>query len=869
MPESFAGITVPEGEPGGVRDAAATFRSLAGGLHGVSGELRGVPGLVADWKGIAATAFHGTVPTNGSCVDNAAEAMSTCAQAARTYADELEAAQKEAEAAIEEARDAQRRIDQAQSDLETAQSAQITASDQIMSASMALSSGMPDPSASADLDLATQALNAARDAEADARRRLEQAQADLERAKQRGERAEQDAKDAARAAAGAFEGVAGGSIAAAAFGGSPTAIEGEVLARVRAGDYSVLETVPMNYLPEDTQRAIGAEMAKDSDAAATNDGDHSMDEMSDIVARYGQDEEVATGFYNQLGGKGARDFVSNMTFFHHQGEGWDNPELVQMMAPFATLLGTATRSGGLNGGFTGGFLRHDVKPRDRLGGHNELKAFVMAGQAENYSSDFLADVGREILIMPLDPANEDIPGHVEISEHQDLMMFVAGNPEAAGTLLAGRHGPENHFTNASALLNYGPRFTDDGEALGALITSGTHDLRYDNMALANDAAHAVIQSAPPYVKHLGDEAKPALVTILDDHIADVDYVAAEYAEAGIGDRPSDAIQGLTYDEAQKYLTALIGDGETRHPATTIVGERVAYDIHQGAVHQDTVYANRAGSLAQMGMLSTLEADLDTAGRQDTMDGLASGATKKLLALTPPGKVPGFDKLADSLLQQVFPADNVKSVLEQSAAEQNHLMGSLKRLTIAAYVEHGHLPEEALKTINPNGTLNVNFEGGPGGSDQDIVMRDGKPLEWDLDGDGLEPEEKRITERELYEATLGPGEGAFEGAIGLNEKHWAAHNPPDIDDLSVPDGFKNDDANFLEGVIPGDQGAEDVIESGGHVAARQEDLRWDPVEGVYDLPVESADGTKSELHYQHDGNKWRLVEKIGGVWENVD
>ena len=344
MPESFAGITVPKGEPGGVRDAAATFRSLAGGLHGVSGELRGVPGLVADWKGIAASAFHGTVPTNGSCVDSAAEAMSTCAQAARTYADELETAQKEAEAAIDEARDAQRRIDQAQSDLENAQSAQITASDRIMSASTALSSGLPDPSASADLDIATQELNAARDAEADARRRLEQAQDDLARAKKRGERAEQDAEDAAKAAAGAFEGVAGGSIAAAAFGGSPTAIEGEVLARVRAGDYSVLDSVPMNYLPEDTQRAIGAEMAKDADAAAVNKGDHSFDEMKEIVGRYGHDEEVATGFYKQLGGDGARDFVSNVATFQSDMNGWDDPDLASDYAPFATLLGTATRS---------------------------------------------------------------------------------------------------------------------------------------------------------------------------------------------------------------------------------------------------------------------------------------------------------------------------------------------------------------------------------------------------------------------------------------------------------------------------------------------------------------------------------------------
>ena len=87
-------------------------------------------------------------------------------------------------------------------------------------------------------------MNSAQTAESDARRRLEQAQDDLERAQRRGERAEKAAKDAAKAAAGAFEGVAGGSPAAAVFGGSPTAIEGEVLARVRAGDYSVLDDRP-------------------------------------------------------------------------------------------------------------------------------------------------------------------------------------------------------------------------------------------------------------------------------------------------------------------------------------------------------------------------------------------------------------------------------------------------------------------------------------------------------------------------------------------------------------------------------------------------------------------------------------------------
>src|SRR6201999_1937736 len=56
--------------------------------------------------------------------------------------------------------------------------------------------------------------------------------------------------------------------------------------RVRAGDYSLLDDVPMNYLPEDTQRAIGAEMAKDADQAAVDKGDHSMEEMAGLAGRY-------------------------------------------------------------------------------------------------------------------------------------------------------------------------------------------------------------------------------------------------------------------------------------------------------------------------------------------------------------------------------------------------------------------------------------------------------------------------------------------------------------------------------------------------------------------------------------------------------
>ena len=71
MAESYAGITVPEGEPETIREpsrpspaspAASTARAPTCGPY---------PGLVADWKGPASAAFGGTVITNGSAVDTA------------------------------------------------------------------------------------------------------------------------------------------------------------------------------------------------------------------------------------------------------------------------------------------------------------------------------------------------------------------------------------------------------------------------------------------------------------------------------------------------------------------------------------------------------------------------------------------------------------------------------------------------------------------------------------------------------------------------------------------------------------------------------------------------------------------------------
>jgi hypothetical protein len=549
-----------------------------------------------------------------------------------------------------------------------------------------------------------------------------------------------------------------------------------------------------------------------------------------------------------------------MAFFNHQGEGWDNPELVQMMAPFATLLGTATRSGGLNSGFTGGFLRHDVKARDRLGGHNELKAFVMAGQADNYSSDFLSDVGREILIMPLDPANEDIPGHVEISEHQDLMTFIAGNPEAAGTLLAGKHGPENYFNNAAALLNYGPRFTDDGEALGALIEAGTHDLRYDNPSLSNDAAHAVIQSAPPYVEHLGDKAKPALVTILDDHIVDFEHVATDRAEAGPVPLPDGAIDGLTYEEGHEYLKALIADDETRTATGDIIAERVAYDVDQVGATGDLSHAQRAGSLSEMSVLATADADLDGAKRDEFMTNLGGKAAGKVVDVLPGGRV--VKEVVNLAVGEIFSSDHVENALNDSSEAQTEAYTAMRRLTLASQVAHGRLPEMALDHVGSDGLMDLD-SGTPGVDD---VLRDanGDPLQWDLDGnDRIDPDEREITEQELYAAGTPSSQVAGDAMTSLAQSRNLGDDAPDVSSLPLPDGLRHEDENIAESIWPFDERS---IESddGGSVDYGQ--LRWDAEERIYHLPIEH-DGVESELHYQYEGeDKWKLVERDSeGKW----
>lgn len=83
----------------------------------------------------------------------------------------------------------------------------------------------------------------------------------------------------------------------------------------------------------------------------------------------------------------------------------------------------------------------------------------------------------------------------------------------------------------------------------------------------------------------------------------------------------------------------------------------------------------------------------------------------------------------------------------------------RRSKVEVAIESGRLPPLARELFRPDGTINPSFIDGPNG-DEDIVRtkdggRSGPKLTWDLDQDGrISRDERTITERELYDATLG-------------------------------------------------------------------------------------------------------------------
>jgi uncharacterized protein YukE len=208
MSETYAGITVPEGEPDGLRAAAGRFHGLSGSLEGTEAELSGMPAALSSWQGPASVLYANSCMNQAAGVRACVAALDHAATAARTFAHALEDAQRDAREAIRDAKDAQHRIDAAERAIADAQAAQQAASARAEQAyhalAMSSAAGAPSPAAQADLDAASADGQAAADREAAARRDLERAQDDLDRAKRRGEQAEERAKDAADAATAAF-----------------------------------------------------------------------------------------------------------------------------------------------------------------------------------------------------------------------------------------------------------------------------------------------------------------------------------------------------------------------------------------------------------------------------------------------------------------------------------------------------------------------------------------------------------------------------------------------------------------------------------------------------------------------------------------
>jgi hypothetical protein len=97
--------------------------------------------------------------------------------------------------------------------------------------------------------------------------------------------------------------------------------------------------------------------------------------------------------------------------------------------------------------------------------------------------------------------------------------------------------------------------------------------------------------------------------------------------------------------------------------------------------------------------------------------------------------------------------------ESEAVKQMQAFESTRMAQLEKLVRDGIVPPVATRLYNPNGTLNVDFIDGPRG-DNDVVRTSqdgasGKKLTWDLDQDGrIDRSERTITERELYDATLG-------------------------------------------------------------------------------------------------------------------
>ncbi|MGH2817264.1 MAG: PspA/IM30 family protein [Actinomycetota bacterium] len=817
------GLTVPEGNPEGLQSASQKLLAAADAMTTHEYKILRA-GHVPSWVGSASTAYTATV--NQTCAAYANQSSDACKRAAsavRTLAHALKAAQ-------EQAREAIARLNAMVGDAQS-----ISAQYDSLSAL--------EPEAQQGRVKMLGMMVAEFNAEVAA---LRAQVAD----------AHTQAREAAAVAAGSFGDAAG-------MAPSIVARRTErILTQVASGNYSGLERIgDADYLSVRAQEEIAGSLADDV-TRNLNEGEGlgEFKDLSAVVGRFRFDEEFSTAFYNSMGGVEAGTINRDAVFWYSDDEGFDDPALIDLIAPFAVMLGTATRSGELRKDFTDDFLQRDLpfKERDHLG----IGKFLMSnGEHTRFGAGFLSEAAQDLVVeqdpMAMDGNNPYIAPPVEI------LGLVANNPEASGLLLTGK--TSDGFDNLSQLLMRSPYWPDEGEAFGDVIYAGAHTLRFygdDGLELANQVAGRVIVTVPEFSDHLANGVKPALVTVFDDHVVDFEYAAMERSMPGLMD--GDVEVRMTYDQGSEYLEVLFGDDAMREGTSRIIGERVALDIHIAARNDDTEYANRAGALAEMGVLSAGEADLDAAEAEATANSLKQFAAGKLLDLTPAKKVPLLSDAANLTFEKMFPTDQVEKALEEQGAVQVDKLQSLNTVVIATKVELGQLPPQAMDIVDPiDGSVNPNFLGGRGDDDT---------LRWDLDGDGIA---EVVTERDVYDASGHDlSASAYAGALNLADSGYSEAHPPKLDEVPLPDGYSQgngieQDPNAWDYIWDGliDEGVVDG--SSGYVVATEDDLEWDPVEHVYRLTLKDPDDPDVTIAFKRSvGDEWVRVEKRGDDWVPV-
>lgn len=809
---------VPPGDPGGLRAAASRCVAAAQELDAREQEVRAAA-QVPGWSGTAATTY--TTLVHSACtgyVDQSSDALRAAAAAANVLANRLEAAQ-------EKARSALARIADAEASLASLQAAQSSSSGSPGEASASHSAMLG--AEIADLSAQIAALQA------------EVAEANAE------------AQAAATQAAGEFADVAAMT---------PSVVArrtNALIAAVRGGDVSGLRNLEdLDYLSAAAQETLGRELARQIQESLHGEGDlGSFNALVGALAPHQRDDELSVAFYNELGGAETSALLRNVAFISDANQGFDDPELLALVAPLTVMLGVATQSSSLRSDFTDEFLQRDVDDfhvRDHLVMGNFLLA---AGSGTRFGGAFLAEAAHD-LVVAQDPS--DMSGNNPyIAPPTRVLDLVASNPEAAGLLLTRRN--EYGGTDVADLLLRDMYWPDEGRALGAVIESGAHDLRYTDRDLANDVAREVIVTVAH--ERMGDHVPegvfPALTVILDDHIVDFEQVAWERATGLTGGDVETEID-LAYNDAHGYVKVLFGNESVSGETARIIGERVGDDLYTAASRDDTEHAQRAGALSEMGVLALNEANLDEARAQDARDEFGQAVVGEVAGLVIRKNIPGLNTVVGMVAEELFPAGHAETALEDQGERQIDSLQHMRGLAITVKVANGDLPEEALAMVEHDGSVTADLN--RDGDDTDALW-------WDLDDDGAA---ERVTERDLYDRSGHELSGAAQDAMhSLADARYAETHRPELADLPLPEDLRagegrDRDVSTWEWLWDGGRDEGVVDEDSGYVISSDDDLVWDPDERVYRLTLHHGDGTEVLVFGRDDGS-WRRLEQRDGRW----